>query len=310
MAKEYRTAGELQARKIIAEADRERTPHRGGGLRAGAAPQGRGRCGSLPHLRGAFSQNPALLQVPAHPAGLREVPGREHDAVSSRRRRGAAHAPPAAARRAGAIGARLRRRRAVSAEPCASPSVVAARHGKPGAGSAPAEELSPDLGAGAAMTRARGQRSTHARIEIALAAPVAASELAGPIATGSACSRRRCVGTYLRHRLLRRQCRRARGGAPVRRHRGPRRAGHALPAALAGGSRRRAQDHQRDEDRRRLRAARERLADRDRRRAADRRHQHPQRGAGGAVRDRQPVRLSCSRSSSRRRWSERSRKAC
>ena len=59
------------------------------------------------------------------------------------------------------------------------------------------------------------------------------------------------------HGLLRSQCRRARGGAPFRRDRRARRSRHSLPPAVAGRSRRCREDHQRDEDRRRLRAARE-----------------------------------------------------
>ena len=66
---------------------------RSGGLREGAAPQGRGRRRSRPHLCGGLQPRRRLLQVPAQPEGLREVPRRADHAVPAGRCGGAARAP-------------------------------------------------------------------------------------------------------------------------------------------------------------------------------------------------------------------------
>ena len=104
--------------------------------------------------------------------------------------------------------------------------------------------------------------------------------------------RARAAGRGLaRHWLLRGRHRRAGGRPPLRRDRGAGRPRHALSPALADRSGRRREDHERDEDRRRLRPARGRAGDRGRDGAADRRHQHPEHRAGAAVRDPQPGRF-------------------
>ena len=306
MAKEYRTAGELQARKIVAEADRERSHIEAESYAQAQRLKAEGDAEASRIYAAAFSQNPAfykfLRTLQAYEKFLDEnttlfLPG---DAEVLRML--VPSARPGVRR---PIGARLgdgdRQAARMPTRPYRSPATAGRQR-----------DLRRPRTARAGRNRARDERARGKRRDRSSAAKAAPARLlahSGASRILDRPARSRPARRLLRHRLLRRQRRRARGGAPVRRHRGPRRSRHALPAALAGGPRRRAQDDQRDEGRRRFRAAGERLADRDRRRGADRRHQHPQRRAGGPVRDPQPVRLSCFRSSSRRCWSGRWRRA-
>ena len=74
IAKENRSAGELEARKITAEADHEKGPHRGRSRRRSRAHQGGRRRGGLPHLRGGVRAGSEVLRIPPHPASLRQDP--------------------------------------------------------------------------------------------------------------------------------------------------------------------------------------------------------------------------------------------
>jgi membrane protease subunit HflC len=91
IAKENRSAGELQARKITAEAEHERVR-----IEAGAAGrrahQGGRRCGGLPHLCRGVRAGCKILPIPADTAGVRQDLGRQNDVVSARGRRGLARA--------------------------------------------------------------------------------------------------------------------------------------------------------------------------------------------------------------------------
>ncbi len=257
MAKEFRTAGELQARKIIAEADRERSHIEAEAYEQAQRLRAEGDAEASRIYAAAFGQNPRSTSscAPCRPTRSSSTRTRRCFcrptprccaccARNCAREPGAgASAPPVTAKRKTAESARTLSR---------------GRHGKPGAGSAPAMDVSLRTGAGTAMTEPR--TSTRQRRMRCGPPQLRGACRATPLLDRPA--RGRTAAGLSGHRLLRRQCRRARGGAPLRRHRRARRARHALPPALAGGSRRRAQDHQRDEDRRRLRAARERRAGR------------------------------------------------
>ena len=91
IAKENRSAGELEAKRITAEADHEKI-HRLGGCRTGRAHQGRGRRRGVAHLRCSFRAGSGFLPVPANLAGLRQVPRRQDDSLPPDRCRRSADA--------------------------------------------------------------------------------------------------------------------------------------------------------------------------------------------------------------------------
>ncbi len=223
MAKEYRTAGELQSRKIIAEADRERTHIEAESYAKAQRLRAEGDAEAARIYAAAFSQNPALLQVPAHAC--------RHTRSSSTRAPRCSFRPMrkccACCAPQPGQAALLRRSRRVRSIGSAARSCPWPAPWQPGAGSAPpTRELAPRRGESRAMTTTPNAWTT------ALAAP---HWLRGRwrywIGLLAVAARDRLSG----NRLLRRERRRARRGAPVRSHRGPRRAGHALSAALAGG---------------------------------------------------------------------------
>jgi membrane protease subunit HflC len=144
MAKEYRTAGELEARKIIAEADREKTRIEAQAYAQAQRLKGEGDAEATRIYAAAFSQNPAFYQflrtLQAYGKFLDEnttlfLPG---DAQVLRM------LGPSARPRA--AGASERGSTTASAKPRGpAPAVSIARPGRPGAGSAPSEDASHKL---------------------------------------------------------------------------------------------------------------------------------------------------------------------
>ena len=85
IAKQFRSEGERDAKRLIAEAEREKTRIDRRGLRGGGAHQGRGRSRGDGDLRRRARAQCGILQVPAHPAGLREAARRQDHAVPAGR---------------------------------------------------------------------------------------------------------------------------------------------------------------------------------------------------------------------------------
>ena len=90
IAKENRSAGELQARKITAEAEHERVRIEAGAAGAAARIKAEGRCRGLAHLCRGVRAGCKILPIPADTAGVRQDLGRQNDVVSARGRRGLA----------------------------------------------------------------------------------------------------------------------------------------------------------------------------------------------------------------------------
>ena len=113
IAKENRSAGELQARKITAEADHERVRIEAEAAGAGERIKGGRRCRGFAHLRRGVRAGRKILPILANTAGVRQDLGRQNDGVSARGRRRPARVAfrgAAARRRAGARHARSGRR--------------------------------------------------------------------------------------------------------------------------------------------------------------------------------------------------------
>ena len=88
IATQFRSEGERDATRMIAEADREKTRIAAEAEREAARDQGRGRgAGDATSTPTPSSQRRDVLQVPAQPAGVREVPRRQDHAVPAGRRR-------------------------------------------------------------------------------------------------------------------------------------------------------------------------------------------------------------------------------
>ncbi len=140
MAKEYRTAGEFQSRKIVAEADREKSHIEAESYAQAQRVKAEGDAEASRIYAAAFSQNPAFykflrtlqayeklldenttLFLPADAEVLRMLRPQPRSSGSSERDSKMVTAKP----------------------PDPAQAVSIARHGRPGAGSAPAEDIPP-----------------------------------------------------------------------------------------------------------------------------------------------------------------------
>ena len=139
MAKEYRTAGELQARKIIAEADREKTHIEAEAYAQAQRLKGEGDAEASRIYAAAFSQNPAFYEflrtLQAYGKFLDEnttlfLPG---DAQVLRMLGASARPRAASPSEQRSTTARVKPH-------SAAPAVSIAAPGRPGAGSAPSED--------------------------------------------------------------------------------------------------------------------------------------------------------------------------
>jgi len=139
MAKEYRTAGELQAKKIVAEADREKTHIEAEAYAQAQRLKGEGDAEASRVYAAAFNQNPTFYQflrtLQAYGKFLDEnttlfLPG---DAQVLRM------LSPSPRPRSEAS---LEQRSRATKRPPDSRGVSIARHGRPAAGSAPSEDAS------------------------------------------------------------------------------------------------------------------------------------------------------------------------
>ncbi len=91
IAKEYRSAGEMEAKRIIAEADHQRVDIAAEAYARAQRLRGEGDAEAGANLCRCLQPRSAVLQIPSHAAGVSAVSRRQDHAVSPCRRGGGGH---------------------------------------------------------------------------------------------------------------------------------------------------------------------------------------------------------------------------